>query len=110
ICFHLDEHFPDGIAEALQRHGVEAETTVDAGLLGASDVEHLDYARAHRQMVVTKDTDFLKLHGAGWPHDGIAFCSHDPHAMGFIGNVIEALLLLHAVYTAEEMIGRLEYI
>jgi len=101
---------PHAVAVAMRRHGVDAETSVDAGLLSASDIEHIEYARRQNQMIVTQDRDFLLLNGSGIEHNGIAFCSHDPHAMGHIGHLIEALLLIYAIYEAEEMIGRVEYI
>ena len=110
IGFQLDEHMPHAVAEAMRRHGVDAETSSEAGLLSASDPEQIAYARRHGRMVVTQDRDFLILNASGIEHGGIAFCSHDPHSIGHIGHLVEALLLVYAIYEAEEMVGRVEYI
>jgi hypothetical protein len=110
IRFHLDEHLPNGLARALRRHGVEAETSAEAGLLGASDVTHVEHARERQQMIVTQDIDYLILDAQARPHNGIAYCGHDPHLIGHIGHLVEALLLIHGIYEAEEMTGRVEYI
>jgi len=101
---------PHAVAEALHRHGVEAETSTDAGLLRASDLEHVAHARHRGWMIVTRDRDFLLLDASGIEHSGIAFCTHDPHSIGHIGHLVDALLLIYAVYEAEEMFGRVEYI
>jgi hypothetical protein len=110
IRFHLDEHLPNGLARALRRHGVEAETSAEAGLLGTSDVAHVEHAPERQQMIVTQDIDYLILHAQARPHSDIAYCSHDPHLIGHIGHLVEALLLIHAIYEAEEMSGRVEYV
>jgi hypothetical protein len=110
IRFHLDEHIPRGVAEALRRHGVDAETSTDAGLLGALDVEHLAHGQKQGRMIVTQDDDYLRLDGRGLSHNGIAYCSHDPRFFGHIGHLVEALLLIYEIYEAEEMVGRVEYI
>ncbi len=110
LRFHLDEHVPHGLAVALRRHGVDVETTVDADQLGAPDVDHLTRAHAEGRMLVTQDSDYLKLAARERPHSGIAHCSHDPHSIGHIGHLVEALLLIYEIYEAEEMVGRVEHI
>ena len=110
IRYHFDEHVPNGAAGALHRHGVDAETSSEAGLLGATDHAHLAHAYRQRRMIVTHDRDYLRLHAEGVAHSGIAFCTHDAQSPGYIGHLVEALLLLYAIYDAEEMVGRLEYI
>jgi hypothetical protein len=46
IGYQLDEHIADAVAEALARRGIDATTTSRAGLLGATDDQHLAAARA----------------------------------------------------------------
>jgi predicted nuclease of predicted toxin-antitoxin system len=46
IRYHLDEHVPSAVADGLRRRGIEASTTVDAGLRSATDETHLAYALA----------------------------------------------------------------
>jgi hypothetical protein len=55
---------------------------------------------------VTNDSDFLELHYSGVEHGGIVFFP-PPHRS--IGEMVESLRLVFDTYTAEEMVGRLEY-
>lgn len=74
VAFHLDEHVPAALAEAVRLRGIDVTTTSDAGLVGAEDRDHLAFAAAAGRVVITQDVDFLKLHAAGEPHAGIAYC------------------------------------
>ena len=65
IRYHLDEHVATAVAVGLRSRGVDVTTTVEAGLMRASDLDQLAYARAERRVLVTHDADFLRLHGAG---------------------------------------------
>ena len=95
------------VARALRRVGIDVETTLDAGLIGAPDPVHLIHAHAHGRVVVTEDADYTGLHRAGHVHSGIAYF---PGGRRSVGEIVEMLVLLHATYTAEEMIGRLEWL
>ncbi len=68
IRFHLDEHIPNAVAKALRQHGVDVTTPSEVGLRQASDLDHLEYARTTRRVLVTGDADFLRLHAAGLGH------------------------------------------
>lgn len=57
--------------------------------------------------MVTFDTDFLVLHQRGIPHAGIAWCQEQKYD---IGQLIQALLLLHGVLDRESMANHLEYL
>jgi predicted nuclease of predicted toxin-antitoxin system len=72
IRFHLDENCPNAIAEGLRRRGIDAATTFDAGLLGATDEEQTAHALAEGRVIFTQDRDFLAIHASGVPHAGIA--------------------------------------
>jgi hypothetical protein len=96
-----------GIANGLRQHGVDVTTTSEAGLLGATDVEHAAYALPLGRIIVTQDRDFLRIHAAGVPHAGIAYCEKD---MRTIGEMIDALVLLWEIYEPQEMAGRVEYL
>lgn len=74
ICFHLDEHVPNAIAEGLRRRGIDVTTTTEAGLLHAPDLEHIKYALQSRRIILTHDEDFLIHASQGIPHAGLAFC------------------------------------
>jgi predicted nuclease of predicted toxin-antitoxin system len=74
IAFQFDEHIPRAVAQALRRRGIHVVTTVEAGLLGAADMEQLLRATAEGRVPVTHDSDFLRLHRQGQHHAGIAYC------------------------------------
>jgi predicted nuclease of predicted toxin-antitoxin system len=94
------------VARELRRRGIDVKTTAEAGLMGASDDAQLDYATASGRVVVTEDSDFAGLHYRVETHSGIVYFPNGPHP---IGELVESLTLLHAALTAEEMVGRLEY-
>jgi hypothetical protein len=56
--------------------GYQVFTPFEAGIPGADDVIHLDFAYRHQLSLVTKDTgDFAAIHEQGQPHYGIlAIC------------------------------------
>ena len=99
---------PGALARELRRLGIDVETTPEAGLLGASDEAHLAHARRHGRVVVTDDADFAGLHYRHLTsgHSGIVFF---PGGRRPIGQMVELLRLVYETYTAEEMVGRLEY-
>ena len=107
IRFHLDENSSKAIAVGLRHHGIEVTTTPEVGLIGATDEEQVAHARLQSRVIFTQDRDFLRLHAAGVPHAGIAYCEKDTRT---IGDVIAALILLWEVYEPEEMRKRVEYI
>jgi hypothetical protein len=107
IRFHLDEHCPRAVADGLRRRGINVTTTPDAGLLHATDEEHVAFALPEGRVVFTNDDDFLALLARGIAHAGIVYCH--PQARS-IGEVIRALELLWEVYDPVEMAGQVEYI
>ena len=96
------------VARELRRQGIDVQTTAEAGLLGASDVDHLAHAQVQGRVVVTQDADYRRLHNAGHVHSGIAYFPGGRRRS--IAEIVEMLVLLHATYTAEEMVGRLEWL
>jgi predicted nuclease of predicted toxin-antitoxin system len=107
VRFHLDEHMPHAVADALDRRGIDVTTTAGAGMLGADDAEHIVFGKQQRRVVVTDDTDFLRLAISIPDHAGIAFCDR---LKVTIGQIIEGLALIHGVMSAEEMVGHVEYL
>lgn len=105
--FYLDENVPVAVAEQLRRRGIDAVTVRDLGLLGESDVNHLRLARAEGRVLCTHDVDYVAMHTGGAEHLGIVFGQQHRHG---VGDWVRFLELIHSVYTAEEMEGRLEYV
>jgi predicted nuclease of predicted toxin-antitoxin system len=107
VRFQLDEHVAHAVAQGLRRHGIEVLSTADLGLVGATDTVQVEHALVAGRVIFTQDRDFLRLHGRGVQHHGIAFCEHGSRS---IGQIIAGLRGIHDRLSAEEMVGRLEYI
>ena len=107
LRFHLDEHVPHAIADALRRHGIDVTTTVEAGLRQADDLAHLTFTRRERRVLVTHDADFLRYHAQGMEHAGIAYCRKDSRTLG---EIIETLHLMYEVMLAHEMENFVEFL
>jgi predicted nuclease of predicted toxin-antitoxin system len=108
IRFHLDEHIDSAVADGLSRRGISVTTTAGAGLLGASDEEHLAFARgAEGRVLFTQDADFLRLHAAGAAHAGIVYCRQQSRP---VGAILRDLILIWEILEPEEMRGRVEFL
>ena len=107
IRFHLDENCDPRIAIGLRQRGVDVTTTPEAGLLRASDDEQLAFAQAQSRVVVTQDTDFLRMAAEGCEHPGIGFY---PSQERSIGEVIRSLALIWEVLEPEDMSNHVEYL
>jgi hypothetical protein len=107
LRFHLDEHVPHSIANGLRRRQIDVTTATDAGLLGASDDEHLAFARQQQRVVFTNDKDFLALAAVELAHAGIAYC---PPAKSEVGYVVRYLALMSDCYGPADVVGRVEFL
>ena len=106
VRFYHDEHVPFAITLGVRRRGGDVQTVQEAGLRGATDDEQLAYAVATGRVVVTQDTDFLRLHATGRSHLGIIYAS--PQLS--VGDIIRGLMLIQELLTAEEMVDHLEFL
>jgi predicted nuclease of predicted toxin-antitoxin system len=107
ILYHLDEHVPRPVADGLRCRGIDAATTVEAGLLSATDEAHLAHARAQGRVIVTCDRDFLVLASRGLSHAGIVYYAYGRYP---VGEVIRRLVRLWEQHSAEDMINRVEFL
>jgi len=107
LRFHLDEHCPHAIAEGLRRHGIDVTTSTDAGLLRASDEDHVAFGIAQGRVIFTEDDDYLVLAARGVTHCGITYCHQQTRS---VGEIINSLVLIWQVYESAEMINRVEYL
>ena len=106
VRFYTDEHVARAVVNGLRERGADVVTTPEAGLLGASDEKHLEYASTEVRVLFTQDDDFLKLHASGVEHAGIAYTPQGTT----IGDIIRGLMLIHQVLNADEMRRHLEYL
>jgi predicted nuclease of predicted toxin-antitoxin system len=86
---------------------VDVTTTAEAGLLHASDDVQLAFAVAQGRVIVTQDTDFLRIAATGQPSPGIVFY---PAQHSAIGKVIRNQLLVWEVYEPDEIRNRVEFL
>ena len=107
IRFHFDEHISARIAAGLRRRHIDVTTAADAGMAGADDVAHLEFAASSGRVLVTHDADFLRLHARGAAHAGIAYCCQGAAP---IGELLRSLVLVHDLLSPEEMAGRVEFL
>ena len=107
IRFHLDENVHGAVANGLRLRGIDVTTTQDAKLLGASDEEHLSFARSEHRVIVTHDDDFLRLHDQGMLHAGIVYSNPRRRT---IGQLVHGLVGLWRNWSREEMHRRIEYL
>ncbi len=107
IRFHLDEHVNPAIADGLRRRGIDVTTTIDAGLRGADDNDHITFGRAQKRVIFTNDPDFLRLHDQGVEHSGLTYCHQQSRS---VGEIIRAMELIWEVLDLEEMRNHVEFI
>ncbi|SKB13546.1 conserved hypothetical protein [Planktothrix sp. PCC 11201] len=107
IKFHLDENITLAIASGLRRRRIDVSTTPEEEMIGKSDEQQLEFARSQERVVFTQDTDFLRLHHAGFTHSGIVYC---PQSSKSIGQILQGLVLIWEILNAEEMKNHLEYL
>ena len=107
IKYHLDESVSNAVANGLEYRGMDVTTSKVAGLIGASDLQQLAYARGQGRVLVTHDDDFLRIHAAGTEHAGIVYV-HQKRLT--IGQTVLALLALHRNQSAEAMTSRVEFL
>lgn len=107
LRFYLDENVPVEIARQLKSRGIDAVTARDLDLLGEADTNHLKNATELGCVLCTYDADFLRLASSGQQHSGLVIGQQDIH---YIGEWVNWLTLMHAVYTSEEMIDRIEFL
>jgi predicted nuclease of predicted toxin-antitoxin system len=106
VKFYLDEHVHPAIAAGLRRRDVDVLTTKEAGMLTATDIEHLTFAAREQRVIFTQDDDFLRLHASGQTHAGIVYARQRTA----VGHIIRGLMLIHQVLTAEEMQNHVEFL
>ena len=107
IRFHLDENVDPRVADGLRLHAIDVTTTADAGLSGASDPEQLAYVNRDGRVIVTQDTDFLRLAASGHNHPGIAFYLAGTRS---VGDIIRGVRLIWELLEPSEMHNRIEYL
>ncbi|MBR8827162.1 MAG: DUF5615 family PIN-like protein [Gomphosphaeria aponina SAG 52.96 = DSM 107014] len=97
---------------ALRSRGVDAITAADAGMLGRSDPEQLDYATSQGRIIYTFNRgDFYLLHTRylteGKIHAGIILAPQQSYS---IGEQLRQILELLITKSAEEMQNNVQFL
>ena len=106
IRFYTDEHVSRAVIRGLRQRGVDVLTVPEAGMMEATDEEHLALALELGRVLFTQDTDFLRLSARGTPHAGIVYARQNVP----VGAIIQGLMLIYQLLSTEEMIGHVEYL
>lgn len=107
LRFYLDENVSVEVARQLRKRGIDVITVRDLGLLGDEDINHLRRATEMGYVLCTYDTDYVNLAKEGESHAGIVIGQMENH---YIGEWVNWLALMHAVYTPEDLYDRVEYV
>jgi hypothetical protein len=107
IRFYIDENVQVEVAPQLVEHGIEAVSAKSLEKLGDTDANHLQRAAEMGYVLCTYDQDFLRMNAEGVEHAGIIFAQQ---YQSTIGGWVKELIRIHEELTAEEMVGRVEYV
>lgn len=107
MLFHLDEHVSNAVAAGLRQRGIDVTTTHEAGLRGADDAAHMEFALIHRRVLVTHDADFLRLDALGVSLFGMVYCSQQKHK---VGDLVRLLVLLDELYADEDLQNTIQFL
>ena len=111
LRIYTNESVPLAVVAGLQQRGVEAWSARDAGNLGLTDEQQLQYACREKAAIFTHDDDFLRLAHQwiqqGKEHWGIIFVHERKLTMG---ECIRRLALYPQVAQAEDMKNRVDFL
>ncbi len=101
LKLYMDENIDRTIAQQLQQKGIDVLRCQEAGMLGATDDDHLILATAQGRTILTGDEDFLILDAeyrtSGKQHAGIAYIA--PDKLKALGVIIKSLAFLYDAVT-----------
>ena len=104
--FLADEHIELSIVTGLRLLRIDIISINEAGKRGADDEEILSFAEENDRIVITRDSDFVKLHSKGVEHAGIVFI---PKFLE-IGKVIEEIEKVSMIFELEHIRGSIIFI
>ncbi|MEQ8847195.1 DUF5615 family PIN-like protein [Botrimarina sp.] len=104
--FHLDESVTAKIAKGLRARNRDCSTTPEQGLIAASDLEQVAFAKSEGRVLITADDDFLAIAAADADHPGIIFCRSTTH----FGRVVVAIDEMCVSMTADDFRSRVIYL
>lgn len=106
IRFYTDENVARAVVDGLCRRGIDVLTCQEAGMMGATDEEHLSFATGQQRVIFSQDDDFLRLHAKEIAHAGIIYA----HQRVSTGTIIRGLLLIYEVLEPAQMQNHVEFV
>ncbi|MGH2586186.1 MAG: DUF5615 family PIN-like protein [Dehalococcoidia bacterium] len=111
LPLYFDHHVPGAVAAALRQRGVDVLTAQQDGRKELVDELLLTRATSLGRILVTNDRGFHTI-VARWRREarhfaGLAYYG-DQHIP--LGKLVDDLMLISAVYGADEMMDRIEYL
>ena len=107
VRYYMDQHYPMAVTQGLRLRGIDVLTAQEAGRCGLPDSQQLAFATAEDRVLASFDSDYLALHQSGVDHAGIAWCPQQKYG---IGQLVQALELIHGVLDRDAMRNRVEYL
>lgn len=107
-----DDSLAKALVKALRERGVDVVTTLEVGLDGRDDEEHLAYAAEQGRVLCSFNTrDFYRIHSQ-WlaqdkSHAGIILAQQQRYS---VGEQMRRILRIIASKSAEEMKNRVEFL
>lgn len=104
--FLADEHIELPIVTGLRLLGIDAISVNEAGKRESDDEEIMKFAKENKRVIITRDSDFIKLHRKGMEHPGIVFI---PKFL-VIGKIIEEIEKVSILFESEHIKNTVIYI
>jgi predicted nuclease of predicted toxin-antitoxin system len=105
LRFHLDESLTPKIAHAARLRGLDITDSHTEEMLSHSDLQQWEYCQQQGKILITADSDFLRLCKENPNHYGVVFCLGTG-----IGSIVRELEVLSNDILPQEMLGRIDYI
>lgn len=101
-----DEHIPYAVVRGLKAKGIEAVSIHEENISSISDAHLLDYCTQKGRIILTNDSDFLKL-AKTKSHSGIVYLLSQYTT---VGDIIRAIVRLIDTYSTEDFSDAIFYI
>jgi hypothetical protein len=93
---YADEHVKSAIVEGLRQRGMDVVTAQERNQCRTDDEALLKTATAEARLLLTNDTDFLRIHAewnsAQWEHAGIVFWPQELPVGAAISQIVQYAL------------------
>ena len=106
IKLYTDEQISHAVIVGLRQRGLDVLSTADAAMLGAADEAQLALAAGQDRVLLTQDTDFLRLNARRVPHRGIIYARQGMA----IGEIIREVVLIYQDTDPAAMANSVKYL